>query len=114
MTVIGNPKPRPAALERKDRRRKLKAFDESESRKVRIRSTGRCEAVVIGEGRCPRHACHVHHMMGGNGVRGRGESAKMERKQHLCGGCHQDIGAHILKRTSGLMPRWTDRYTRAR
>jgi hypothetical protein len=104
------PKPRPTALEREDRRKAIKSVDERESRKVKIRSGGRCE--VVTRERCKRYAQHVHHMLGGIGVRGRGESAKAIRKQHVCADCHSDIGNHILVRLGRAVPRWTDRYQR--
>lgn len=63
-------------------RRARKAVDAVESAKVRVRSHGVCED-------CDRQrAVHVHHEQGGHGVRGRGESAGMSRKRHLCASCH--------------------------
>ena len=55
--------------------------DERESRKVRRRSGGQCE-VRVGDVRCPDRARHVHHHMGGSGVRGRGASAHARHKSH--------------------------------
>ena len=40
---LAHPKPRPAALERKDRRSARKSQDEAENQKVRARSAGQCE-----------------------------------------------------------------------
>ena len=91
------PKPRPAALERADRRAALVARDKAENVKVKARSGGRCEVVVAGR-RCPRRAVHVHHLLGGWGVRARGNSAFARAKVHVCVGCHGDIHAHILVR----------------
>lgn len=105
-------KPRPGALEREDRRQKRAARDEAENTKIRARSHRQCEAVVIGEGRCVRRACHPHHMIGGWGKRARGISVLAEHKQHLCPQCHEDIGAHILQRVGGPVPLWTDKYRR--
>ena len=85
--------------------------DARESDKVKARSGWRCE-VVTPWGRCRRRAFHVHHMLGGIGVRGRGESAKAIRKQHVCSDCHSDIGNHVLVRQGDQVPHWTDRYTR--
>lgn len=93
------PKPRPAALERKDRRRQLVKADLSENAKVKARSGGRCEMTMRGSFGvycCQRRAVHVHHLIGGIGVRGRGDSAKAENKLHLCDRCHSDIHAHVL------------------
>ena len=69
-------------------RRARKSIDLSENEKVRERSGGRCE-------RCGRRAVHVHHLMSGIGVRGRGASALAENKLHLCVECHQR--AHGIK-----------------
>lgn len=102
--MAGFPKPRPAALERQDRRKALKKADVSENDKVRARSGGRCEMVVdsgaiLGVGvlsHCRRRAIHIHHRLSGIGVRGRGKSALAENKFHLCQTCHSEIHAHIL------------------
>ena len=100
------PKPRPAALERKDRKAALAAIDHSESQKARKRSGGRCELIEAHPNawssrsfslkRCNRRAVHVHHLLAGIGVRGRGASAKAENKLHLCQHCHADMHAHVL------------------
>lgn len=99
-------KGRPVALERQDRRTARKSADDAENTKVKARSGGRCEVYVkkfpdFREGllvwwRCPRRAVHVHHLMGGIGVRGRGASAKASNKLHLCETCHREIHAHVL------------------
>ena len=106
------PKPRPAALERRDRRRDRVSKDEAESRKVRARSKGRCEIVVLGEGQCERRANQIHHMLGGWGRRARGTSILAERKQNTCGVCHPLITGHVLQRIGGPVPLWSDRYRR--
>lgn len=106
------PKGRPAALLRADVKKRRLSVDERESEKVKARSGGRCEVVEWGRERCKRRAFHVHHMLGGNGLRGRGESAKAIRKQHVCANHHRDIGAHVLERLGGPMPHWQDRYRR--
>lgn len=111
------PKPRPAALERKDRRTARTSKDEKESEKVKVRSGGQCEVVVDDRtpfGRCVRRAFHVHHMLGGHGVRARGESAKAIRKQHVCPDHHTAIGNHTLRRIGGVTPHWQDPYERVR
>ena len=89
------PKPRPAALERDDRRKARAVRDEAENKKVRARSAGRCE-MNDGWGRCRRRAIHVHHKLGGFGVRGRGASALASNKLNLCPACHSDIHNHVL------------------
>jgi hypothetical protein len=90
------PKPRPSALEKADRRAALEAQDEKESKLVRERSNGQCEVLELGVIRCQRRAFHLHHRMGGHGVRGRGASALAVNKLHVCDQCHREIHAHIL------------------
>ncbi len=109
------PKPRPRKLEKADRLKQRISVDDRESAKVKARSGGRCEVweevmplfvfdaktmqqkpVSLMVTRCKRRAVHVHHRLGGIGVRGRGESAKAENKLHLCDKCHSDIHAHVL------------------
>ena len=68
--------------------------DEAESDKVRKRSKGICEVTVDGT-RCKRRAFHVHHQLGGNGRRGRGESALAKNKTHACVQCHEQIGKQL-------------------
>lgn len=89
------PKPRPAALERKDRKTKRDNADKTGSNECRKRSGGRCE-MNDGWGRCRRRGIEVHHLLGGIGVRGRGASAKAENKIYLCRQCHSDVHAHVL------------------
>lgn len=97
------PKPsRGSALKAKaGRRRALVTADRSENDKVKARSGGQCEVLEryadsIVPYRCTRRAVHVHHVLGGFGVRGRGESAKAENKLHLCKTCHSEIHGHVL------------------
>lgn len=120
------PKPRPEKLEKADRLRTRVSIDEKESKKVRERSGGRCEVEVVSgrwsvphatgvyRSRCKRRANQVHHMIGGIGVRGRGESAKRIRKQHTCAECHSDIGNKVLVRIGGVVPHFTDTYSRVK
>lgn len=98
------PKPRPAKLERTDKRRQRQTADERENTKVRARSGGRCEVAVhyvvrgkwIGGKRCERRAVHIHHRLGGWGRRARGPSILAENKFHVCPPCHTDIHARVL------------------
>ena len=102
------------------------AIDRAESRKVPERSEGRCEVWVerlrgtvdIAKRRCLRGATQIHHMIGGNGKRGRGISALADHKQHVCDECHLaitgDLGGKKLKRRGGDIPRYTDVYERVR
>ena len=123
------PKPRPAALDRADRRKALKAADEAENKKVRARSGGQCDVVIeryaephdsdpfnrwcLTFSRCGRRATQVHHMIGGWGKRARGNSKLAEHKQYCCNTCHKEITGHVLKRVGGVTPLWTDHYRRA-
>ena len=95
MPAIPKPPPRP-------RKRRI-AWDRAESARVKARSDGRCECVVIFEGRCPRRATEVHHLLGGHGRRGRGASALAENKLHLCARHHRDITEHRLGLVEGLL-----------
>ena len=107
-------KGRPASLLRDDRRKRRESVDDRESQKVRKRSGGKCEISVVGEPPCPRRACHVHHMLGGIGVRGRGESAKSARKQSACLPHHEQITGKRLQRIGPALPHFKDRYRRVR
>lgn len=112
------PKPRPRKLEKADRLKVRVSIDDKGSDEAKARSGGRCEIWTLAnrkfKSRCQRRAQHIHHMLGGNGVRGRGESAKAIRKQHACSDCHSDITNHVLVRHGGVMPHWTDAYTRVK
>jgi hypothetical protein len=117
-TGLAHPKGRPRKLEKADRLKVRVSKDEAESDKVKARSKGRCEVWTQVNRKvawqCKRRAVHVHHMLGGNGVRGRGQSALKAHKQHVCTDCHSDIGAHVLVRIGGVVPLWTDRYSRVK
>lgn len=93
-------KGRPVKLSKADRVKARTSIDDKESAKVKARSGGRCEIVVEVNRkvswRCKRRATQVHHMLGGIGVRGRGESAKAANKLHVCEACHSDLHAHVL------------------
>ncbi len=106
------PKARPAKLAKADRARARIKRDEEENVAVKARSGGRCEVVIIAGSRCKRRAFHVHHMLGGIGVRARGKSALAQHKQHVCSDCHADITGHVLRRIGGDVPLWTDEYER--
>lgn len=116
------PKGRPAKLDKADRLKARVSIDDRESATVKARSGGRCEVGEhfysgyrwLGARRCLRRANHVHHLLGGIGVRGRGESAKAIRKQHVCSDCHSDIGNHVLVRQGDLVPHFMDTYRRVK
>lgn len=99
---IPQPKPRPRALEKADRRKALEARDKRESDKVKIRSGGGCEVVVVNGTRCHSRAAHVHHLISGIGVRGVGTSALARHKVHCCVACHTAIHAHVLLPLGGV------------
>jgi hypothetical protein len=79
----------PVNVQRRKAKSARLAPDRKGSQAVRARSGGVCEA--CGEAM----AVHVHHKLGGHGVRGSGESAKAEQKLHLCAWCH--AAAHGVK-----------------
>lgn len=115
------PKGPPAKLARDQQKRDWKAEDRAGSDEAKTRSGGRCEVRELircgtwGSSaiyRCQRRAIHLHHMIGGWKIRGRGESAKAIRKQHTCLECHQDIEGNVLQRIGGTVPHWTDVYER--
>jgi hypothetical protein len=94
------PKGRPAKLAKADKTKDRESRDDAESRKVKARSGGQCEIVLSQptQHRCPRRGLHVHHLLGGFGVRGRGDSALAANKLHVCERCHSDIHAKVLIR----------------
>ena len=98
---IAQPKPRPRALEKDDRRKAIEARDRRESAKVKVRSGGQCE-VRTGAVRCTHRAAHIHHLLGGFGVRGLGDSALPKNKAHVCVDCHKAIHAHVLVPLGGV------------
>lgn len=97
----GISKGRPLKTLRAEAKEEWQSIDDRESRKVRKRSGGQCEVRRVGFGRCQRRAFHVHHHMGGFGVRGRGDSALAKNKSHVCAQCHEDIGGKILRHDAG-------------
>ena len=94
------------------------SVDRRESAKVKARSGGICELQSVdqcGVVPCLDLAVHVHHLMGGHGVRGRSESARSERKLHVCARHHREIHGGTLQRIPQWpLPLWTDRYRRVR
>ena len=106
MPAIPKPARGTAAAEKRTRRLALERRDRAENAKVKARSGGRCEVIVlptpepgslhiyIGGGqihRCHRRGLQTHHLLGGNGVRGRRESALAKNKIYTCLQCHTDI-----------------------
>ena len=77
------PKPVPQFVERQERRACQQARERLENAAVKERSGGRCE-VVLGETRCRKAGREVHHLLGGYGRRGRGDSVLAAYKVHTC------------------------------
>lgn len=106
------PKPRPAKLAKLDRLKIRETLDRAENVKVKARSGGQCELREryrdsIVPYRCTRRAVHIHHRLGGIGVRGRGPSALADNKFHVCARCHSDIHAHVLVPDGDVFKRWS-------
>jgi hypothetical protein len=79
----------------KQARARLQAkVEHVENEKVVERSGGRCE---VGGPRCRSFAEHIHHVLWGRGVRGRGASALASNKVAVCRECHADIHGHKLE-----------------
>lgn len=93
-------KPRPIALERDERRAKIATTDKKENAKVKARSGGRCEVMIVGL-RCKARAGEIHHHLGGWRMRGRGPSALAENKTHACSKHHAQITGNILEHLGG-------------
>lgn len=91
-------KPFPQFLERQQRRARQEARERTENAKVRKRSGGRCE-VVLGEKRCRKRGREIHHLLGGNGQRGRGESVLATHKVHACVDHHRLMGLTWIEAT---------------
>jgi hypothetical protein len=110
-SVLALPKGKPKSVLKDERDHARQSVDERENDKVKARSGGQCE--IKNPERCQRRANQVHHMLGGRGVRGRGESALAVRKQHACDKCHAAITSHRLQRIGSAVPHWTDSYRKA-
>ena len=82
------PKLVPQVLDREARRAREQARERVKNAKVCKRSGGRCE-VVLGLARCWKAGREIHHLLGGNGRRGRGESALASHKLHTCAHHHR-------------------------
>ena len=102
-------KPRPKLLEKRQAKADLAKIDRDENTKVKARSGGRCEVLVVlasatwqaarkdAMGRCPLRASHVHHLISGIGRRNVGKSITADAKLHVCERCHSEIHGHVLK-----------------
>ena len=89
--ALAFPKPYPQVFERQARRACQQARERTENATVRQRSGGRCE-VVLGETRCRKRGHEVHHLLGGHGRRGRGDSVLATHKVHACVDHHRLMG----------------------
>ena len=92
------PKPCPQVLERQQRRACQQARERRENVVVRQRSGGRCE-VVLGETRCRKPGREIHHLLGGHGRRGWGDSALATHKVHACVDHHRLMGLKWIEVT---------------
>ena len=109
------PKPKPALLNARARKKTVVDLDRLENEKVKQRSSGQCEIHELHQGvavRCKRRAYEIHHLLGGWRRRSRGASALAEHKQHVCRTCHREITGHVLQHIGPHVPQWTDRYRR--
>ena len=95
-SVLALPKGRPVSVLKDERTRRRQSIDERENEKVKARSKGQCEIVFADKQRCRRRALHVHHLLSGIGVRGRGPSALAENKLHVCETDHRHIHGRVL------------------
>lgn len=100
-------KPRPKLLERREAKAQIAAIDRAENAKVKARSNGQCEVIVlripnapeVGGWLCHRRAGHIHHLISGIGRRNVGKSIEADHKLHVCELHHEEIHGHVLKPT---------------
>lgn len=95
---FAHPKGAPRTVAKAQRTRDRTLIDDRESTKVRERSGGWCEICARTHTWLtpPVRADHVHHLQGGNGRRGRGDSALASHKVHVCQSCHDAIHQHAI------------------
>ena len=75
--------------EQRARRTALEARDELGNIQVKARSMGWCELHPWTH--CGHRLAHIHHMLGGVGRRGVGDSALPQNKIAVCALCHHSI-----------------------
>ena len=92
------PKPFPQVFARQARRACRQARERRENTTVRARSGGRCEVVLDGR-RCRKAGREVHHLLGGHGRRGRGDSVRATHKVHTCVDHHRLMGLRWIEVT---------------
>ena len=98
VSELAFPKPFPQVFERQARRACQQVRERLENAKVKERSGGRCE-VVLGETRCRKAGREVHHLLGGHGRRGRGDSVLATHKVHACLDHHRLMGLRWIEVT---------------
>ena len=98
--ALAFPKPLPQMLEREERRARYQTLERLENATVRRRSGGRCE-VVLGGDRCRKAGREMHHLLGGHGRGGRGESVLATHKVHAC------VRHHRLMQLRWIIATWT-------
>ena len=92
------PKPFPQVFERQARRACQQARERQENISVTARSGGRCEVVLDGR-RCRKAGREIHHLLGGHGRRGRGDSVLATHKVHTCVDHHRLMGLRWIEVT---------------
>lgn len=81
--ALACPKPFPQVFERQARRACQQARERLENTRVEERSGGHAQVVLDGR-RCRKAGREVHHLLGGHGRRGRGDSVLATHKVHAC------------------------------
>ena len=94
--ALACPKPLPQVFARQQRRACQQARERVENTAVEARSGGRCEVVLDGK-RCRKRGREVHHLLGGNGRRGRGASVLATHKVHACVDHHRRMGLRWIE-----------------
>jgi len=98
--MLGFPKPSPWLLEQRKAKAGVAKKDREERAKVRARSGGRCEVLVLIRGRvfdvCQRRATENHHLLSGIGRRNRGRSILAAHRLDVCKDCHTEITRKVL------------------
>ena len=97
-SALAFPKPFPQVFERQARRACQQARERQENTTVKVRSGGQCE-VVLGKTRCQKAGREIHHLLGGHGRRGRGDSALATHKVHSCVHHHRLMGLRWIEVT---------------
>lgn len=97
-------KPETRAAEKRRKAAAIRAIDKAEREKVKARSGGRCEVIIVRDvyhARCSRRASENHHLISGSGKRNHGPSILAAHRLHCCGPCHHLITNHVLVPVDG-------------